>query len=279
MEAELYAYIKRHVRRMLGIDLDHYKEEQMRRRLDSWLVRTGAPDWGHYFRRLPADSQELSRFRDYLTINVSSFFRDVERWQELRKILAGVLLPVALERGTGRAGVKVWSAGCSIGAEPYSLAILLEELACPFRHSLLATDIDRSALEKARRRGPYTAEEIQNLSPEQRQAYLEPEGPPYFVRQRLATKVEFYEHDLLVDPFPVQLDLIVCRNVVIYFTSEAKETLYRRFYEALRPGGFLFVGATEIIPQSRSFGFEGYSISFYQKTTGRLPDYAKWLPA
>jgi chemotaxis protein methyltransferase CheR len=242
--------------------LDHYKDEQMRRRLDSWLVRSGAPDWNDYFRRLRSDEKELSRFRDYLTINVSAFFRDAERWQTLRNTIFPELCG-ALSRS--RAGLRVWSAGCSIGAEPYSLAILFEELSPVLRSLLLATDLDRGALARARSRGPYTADEIQNLSLAQRAAYLEPGGPPYYVKQQLAGKIDFREHNMLDDPYPGDFDLIVCRNVVIYFTAETKEMLYRKFYTALRPGGILFVGATEIIPHPQEIGFRNHGISFYKK--------------
>jgi chemotaxis protein methyltransferase CheR len=265
MEREIYSQVKLNIKKMLCINLDHYKDEQMRRRLDSWLVRCGAPDWNEYFKRLRSDSHELSRFRDYLTINVSSFFRDLERWQSLQELVAAELLKAAVKRDPVNAGLRVWSAGCSIGAEPYSLAMLLDQLAPAGRHQLIATDLDRSALVKARGRGPYNAEEIQNLTPAQRAAYLEPGGPPFFIRERLARKVEFREHDLLASPFPANQDLIVCRNVVIYFTAETKDELYRRFQAALRPGGVLFVGATEIVPHSQEIGLRAHGISFYRR--------------
>jgi chemotaxis protein methyltransferase CheR len=162
-------------------------------------------------------------------------------------------------------GLRVWSAGCSIGAEPYSLAILLDELYPRRRHNILATDLDRGALAKSRARGPYNPDEITGLSQAQRAAYLEPGGPPFYVRESLYRKVDFREHDLFRDPFPTDLDLIVCRNVVIYFTNQAKEMLYQKFHQALRPGGIFFVGATEIIPHPQTIGFRNCGVSFYQK--------------
>ena len=265
MEIEQYTLVKSSIKKLLQINLDHYKDEQMRRRLDSWLVRSGAPDWNEYFRRLRIDSHELSRFRDYLTINVSAFLRDIERWQALREDIFPELLRAALSGPGGSTGLKIWSAGCSIGAEPYSLAMLLEELSPARRHHILATDLDRSALARSRARGPYTVDEVQNLSPLQRANYLEPGGPPFFVKDRLVKRVEFREHDLLTAPFETGLDLIVCRNVVIYFTGETKDLLYRKFQQALRPGGILFVGATEIIPRPQEIGFRSSGISFYRK--------------
>ncbi len=271
MEEEVYAQVKITVRKLLGINLDYYKEEQMKRRLDSWLMRVGAPNWLEYFERLLTDGIELGRFRDYLTINVSAFFRDPESWQNLRqKVIPGLLeSAVQRERAKGSAlsepCLRVWSAGCSIGVEPYSLAILLEELTPKRQHYLLATDLDRGALAKAQARGPYTLDEVQNVSPVQRSSYFQAGGPPFFVAESLADRVEFRELDLLSDGFVRDMDLIVCRNVVIYFTEEAKAKLYRRFFEALRPGGVLFVGGTEVIPHANDIGFRSYSISFYQR--------------
>jgi chemotaxis protein methyltransferase CheR len=206
-----------------------------------------------------------------LTINVSAFFRDPERWQTLRQKVVPDLLAAAAagERAKGInlpvPHLRVWSAGCSIGMEPYSLVMLFEELTPNRRHYLLATDLDRGALIKAKARGPYTADEVQNVNPAQRAKHFQPGGPPYFVTETLAKRVEFRELDLLADPFVPGMDLIICRNVVIYFTEEAKAKLYRRFFDALRPGGVLFVGGTEVISHSSDIGFRSYGISFYQR--------------
>ncbi len=271
MEEEVYAQVKVTVRKLLGINLDCYKDEQMKRRLDSWLVRAGALNWPQYFERLLTDVIELGRFRDYLTINVSAFFRDPERWQNLREIVIPDLLESAFhrERAKGQAlsepCLRVWSAGCSIGVEPYSLAILLDELTPNRRHYLLATDLDRGALAKAQARGPYTGDEVQNVNHVQRSRYFQAGGPPFFVAEWLAGRVEFRELDLLSDGFVRDMDLIVCRNVVIYFTEGAKAKLYQRFFEALRPGGILFLGGTEVISHANDIGFRSHSISFYQR--------------
>lgn len=265
MEPELYSQVKISIKKFFEIDLIHYKDEQMRRRLDSWLVRSGETDWTNYFKRIRTDSKELGRFRNYLTINVSSFFRDPERWQSLQETVIPKLIKEALKLRPAHTGLRLWSAGCSIGAEAYTLAMMLDELSPMRRHFLMATDFDRGALEKAKEGGPYNAEEIQNLSATQRSAYLRPGGPPFFIKRLLIKKIDFREQNLLTNAFPSELDLIVCRNVVIYFTGETKESLYRKFYDALRQGGVLFVGATEIIPRPHEIGFKGCGISFYQK--------------
>jgi chemotaxis protein methyltransferase CheR len=258
MEQEQYQQIKASIRRLLNIDLTHYKDEQMRRRLDSWLIRSGAPNWEDYFKRVQADAKEMSKFRDYLTINVSEFFRDPERWRSLREKILPYLLQSS---GT----LKVWSAGCSTGQEPYTLAILLDEVLSGRPYSVLATDLDRGALSKAKARGPYTADEVRNLTPPQRSKYLETATAPIFIKPSLAQRITFREHNLFADPFESHLDLIVCRNVIIYFTAEAKEQLYKKFQAALRPGGVLFLGGTEIIPRPMELGFRNQDISFYIK--------------
>lgn len=259
MQESEYIQIEREVRRLLGVDLQAYKSQQMQRRLETRLNRSGCVTWAEYFKRLEQDPAERRAFREYLTIKVTSFFRDPDKFA----FLAEVILPALLKR---RSNLNIWSAGCAHGAEPYALAILLAELTSPYRmHRIVATDVDRSALEVARAGGPYTAEELKTVSPEIRARYFRPVGQRYQVVDELRKKVEFKLHDLLRDPFERDLDLIVCRNVVIYFTEQAKVTLYRRFYEALRPGGVLFVGSTEIVPQARELGFHTIGISFYQK--------------
>lgn len=264
METETYTFLKQNVKKLLDINLEHYKDEQMKRRLDSWLVRCGAPGWHEYFTRLRSDGGELSRFRDYLTINVSAFFRDPERWKYLQENILPTLLKEA-GRSNLLGRLRLWSAGCSHGAEPYTLAMLLDQLTPNRQHELLATDLDHSILARARQGGPYSAEDVLNLSPALRVAYLQAGGPPFYVQRNLLKKITFCEQNMISDPFSSNFDLIICRNVVIYFTAETKDVLYRKFHAALRPGGVLFVGATEILPRPQEIGFRSYGISFYQK--------------
>lgn len=265
MDIEQYDQVKTQVWRLLRIDLNHYKREQMIRRLDSWLIRVNAPTWDEYFRRLQADDKELSKFRDYLTINVSEFFRDIERWETLRKQIIPDLLKQSQGLRPGRGGLRIWSAGCSTGQEPYSLSILMDELAPYQDHQITATDLDRGALGKAMARGPYSADDIRNVSAERREKYFEAGGPPYFIKEKTGRFIHFREQNLLLDKFDTNFDLIICRNVIIYFTNEAKLDLYKRFQAALRPGGILFLGGTEVIPRPTDIGLQSFGISFYRK--------------
>jgi chemotaxis protein methyltransferase CheR len=263
MNQEEYTTIKARVLQMIGINLDPYKDEQMKRRLDSWLSRSGTPSWTDYFYRIKSDENELKRFRDYLTINVAEFFRDAERWQYLRQNVIPDLLKSNLAQGKLENNLKIWSAGCSIGAEPYSLAIMMDEITPTKKHHILASDLDWGALNKAKAGGPFVADEVRNISPVEKSTYFKPGGPPFFVTNNLIQKVFFKELNLLQEEFENNFDLIVCRNVVIYFTAETKTKLYQKFRDALRPGGILFVGGTEIIPRPQEFGLKSTGFSFY----------------
>ena len=263
MDADVYAQVKISIKKLLDIDLNHYKDEQMKRRLDSWLVRSRLQSWPEYMRLVTSSPDECSRFRNYLTINVTEFFRDQDRWNTLRRDVLPKLLKNGGQPGL-RGGLRAWSAGCSVGVEAYSLAILLDEEMPRSSYYLAATDLDRGALKKATDRGPYTADEVKNMTHEQRTKYLR-EQKGFYVNENVARRVTFKEQNLLEDRFEKDFDLIVCRNVVIYFTTEAKSLLYEKFHAALRPGGILFVGGTEIIPRPLEFGFRNFGISFYEK--------------
>jgi chemotaxis protein methyltransferase CheR len=177
----------------------------------------------------------------------------------------------------------VWSAGCSHGHEPYSLAILLAETTGLHRHHLIqATDIDRSALQRAQAGGPYSASDLANVPLDLRARYFRVDGDQYYVVDDLRRKVTFAHHNLLADPFEEEFDLIVCRNVVIYIKAEAKVRLYQRFHDALRAGGVLFLGGTEVVSKPSSLGFELLNVSLYRRN-GKEPsprqDAARYVPA
>ncbi len=260
MELDVYERIKTVVKSSVGIDLEHYKDEQMRRRLDSWLVRSGLKTWDEYFAKIKVNPDELLKFRNYLTINVTEFYRDTERWKHLQSTVFPIII-----RDSGVRGLRLWSAGCSIGAEPFTLGMILDELTPTRKHYILGTDLDKGAIGRALSGGAFITEEVRGLSPIQRSKYLRPGGPPFYVIESLVKKITFREQNMISDTFERDFDLIVCRNVVIYFTSATKDLLYKKFTDALRKGGILFIGGTEIIPHPQDFGLRSIGISFYQK--------------
>jgi chemotaxis protein methyltransferase CheR len=199
-----------------------------------------------------------------LTINVSEFFRDPQQFERLRSQILPELL-------AGGAKVKIWSAACSHGEEPYSVAIILHELNAVHRASILATDIDRVVLARARAGGPYQRGDMRNVSPKQLQDYFTKTGDDYTVVDTMRRRIDFRELNLLADRFDQGFDLIICRNVMIYFSDETKQRLFERFNRALNPRGVLFVGGTEALLGPDTRGFERLGGNFYRKAADVAP--------
>ena len=244
--------------RAIGLPLGAYKEPQMKRRLATVMTRRGIAAWAAFAKAIQADAQLLSDVKDTLTINVSEFFRQPERFADIKDVYIPKLLA---ERST----LKLWSAGCSIGCEPYTLAMILNEVDPRGAHSVIATDVDMPILNRARGGASYPAAEVRSVPPAFLKKYFARDGDTYSVHEEIKRKVQFRRHDLLKDTYPADLDLILCRNVVIYFTEEAKEKIYAGFAKALRPGGFLFIGGSEMIMRSQDAGFRPSGTSIYQR--------------
>lgn len=249
------------IRALTGIDLSHYRPGQMERRMRAFGVRHGATDLVAYLEILRRDPAARDGFLDRMTINVSELFRNPERFGELE---ASYLPALA---AANPSGLRVWSAGCSYGAEIYSLGILLNELAPGRRHQLLAADLDEQILARARI-GWFTSADMRNVTADRRKKWFTQsltDRERWTVTDDLRRAVEVKRLDLLKDGYPRDLDLIACRNVVIYFNDDAKDQIYRRFLEALRPGGILFVGGTERVSGAEEMGWERAGTFFYRK--------------
>ena len=259
MEDRTYQMLQRRIRELLGIDLDGYKTPQMRRRLETFVrKRAGNEEPLQFIRTLDRRPEVLADLRDTLTINVSEFFRDSAQWELLRRELFPELL--AQQRR-----VQIWSAGCSAGQEPYSLAIVADELGAADRVHIAATDYDRSILQRARAGGPYVDGDLKNLSRAQRADYFSKDGGTFTVVDSIRRVPRFSEMNLLADRFRVGFHLIACRHVMIYLAPETKLTLLEKFREALAPGGYLFIGGTEALLGDEREGFEPASGNFYRK--------------
>jgi chemotaxis protein methyltransferase CheR len=259
-----YAYLKRRIRRLLDFNVDEYRPQQMRRRLEQ-LVGRRAPGVALFVRALESDPGPLDELRRLLTINVSEFFRDPAQFA----VIADQVLPELLD---GRSRVEVWSAGCARGQEPYTLAMIADELGAAPRVKILATDIDQEALAHAMAGGPYLPAEVRQLPEQWLQACCTATAEGAFVTDALRRRVDFALHDLLADPYPLGLDLIVCRNVTIYFTPETKQRLVRQFLDSLREGGFLFIGGAEALVGADLAGFQRINGGIYQKSAGRVSE-------
>ena len=258
MDDKDWVEFKRKLKLKTEIDLDLYKEPQMKRRIGNLVNRTGMNSYSAYFDKVAKDKDDFAAFIEYLTINVSEFFRTPEKFGKLETDV----IPDLLKRSSR---LNIWSAGCSIGAEPYSLAMIMKELTPGVKHRILASDLDIEILAKAKH-GVYMENEIKAMTPERRAKYFDPApGNKFAVKPEIKSCIEFKRHNLLKDPFENNFDLILCRNVVIYFTEEAKDQLYANFFKALKPGGILFVGATEAILNFRKLGYTSFQPFFYQK--------------
>jgi len=255
-----FAGFQQRVEAKTGILLSQYKSDQMRRRIATLAEKAGCPSFVAYSQKMERDTGTLADFLDRMTINVTELLRNPNRFEELA---AGVL-PGLLARRPG-APLSIWSAGCSYGAEAYTLAMLLHEINPATPHRIKGTDLDLAVLTKAER-PCFGSMDMANVSPVRREAHFHEIGGSYQPKSHLRAKVRFGPHDLLAGPYPkVEYDLILCRNVVIYFMDDAKERIYRGFFQALRPGGVLFVGGTERISDPRAIGFELLCPFFYRK--------------
>lgn len=245
------------INKKTGINLSLYKEAQMKRRLTSLYEKKGYTSFLEYFRQLDNNQDELYEFLDRMTINVSEFYRNYKRWEILEKT---ILTPM-LER---EKLLKVWSAACSTGEEPYTLAMLLSKFRPLSRIKITATDIDDNAIARAKL-ATYQERSLQEVPEEMKKRFFIKDGSFYKVKDEIKQTVTFKKQNLLADPFEASHDLIVCRNVLIYFTEEAKAQLYHKFSDSLKKGGVLFVGSTEQIFQPAQYGFEVVDTFFYKK--------------
>lgn len=245
------------VKKRTSIDLSLYKEAQMKRRLTSLYEKKGYRDFRTFFDAMMKDQSLMEEFLDRMTINVSEFYRNSSRWEVLEK----KLLPEMLNKNKR---LKIWSDACSTGEEPYTIAMILSNFVGLGDINILATDIDMNVMERAKR-GIYPERSLQEVPNEMKERYFSKEEGFYKLSDDLKRTVTFKKHNLLADQFQQNFDLIVCRNVLIYFTEQAKEVLYQKFSNSLNKNGLLFVGSTEQIFNPIKYGLESKETFFYKK--------------
>lgn len=254
-----FLQFKSKIASLINLDLTNYKNTQMERRINSLMNKNGHENLMEYYQLLKKDPDKLKEFINMLTINVSEFFRNTEKFNELENIYIPQLL-----KNSSR--LKIWSAGCSFGAEIYSLAMILDSHGVLNKSTLIASDFDRNILEKAKK-GIYIKQEFDTVKPEYKKYFkkLNSNQNLFQIDPKISQKVIFNRCDLLNSAFEKDFDLILCRNVVIYFTEEAKDKLYQKFYDSLKNKGILFIGSTERINNYKNIGFITLSNFFYQK--------------
>lgn len=241
------------------IDLSLYKENQMKRRLISFRNKKNFSNFLDLYNAMEKDEQIYNEFLDKITINISEFFRNELRW----KILEDKIIPLILE-ATNKKTIKCWSCACSTGEEPYTLAMILNNSFPNISYEILATDLDESALNKAKE-GIYIERQLREMPLNYKEKYFKVEDKLFYVDSVIKKNIKFKKQDLLVDKFDNNFDLIICRNVMIYFTEEAKQLLFKKISAALNSGGVLFVGSTEQVFNSNLYNLNMIDNFFYQK--------------
>lgn len=284
LDEATFALLRDRIQAHSGIFLDDSRRRSLGRTLTSRLAQQGLDNWQQYLELLDsaAGSQEIVALVEEVVNNETHFFRNPRHF----RLLAEVVLP-ELER-TRPAGVplRIWSAGCSTGQEPYSLAITVAEaLGMPPRRpvQIVATDISRRALLHARR-GLYTARDMQRVEPDYQKRYFQPVGGGFQVKPELQDIIVFQELNLVAEPLPVLVrgvDVIFCRNVTIYFRVETSRRLMANLYRCLNEGGYLFIGFSETLWQVFD-AFERVQsggVFYYRKgQSGRPPEQRAKMP-
>ena len=232
----------------LGIQSANYKEDYLKRRVQSRMRMNGVHTYREYLSMLRNNHTEQEALKKGLTINVTKFWRDTPVFDAIKK----EIIPELRRR---KKTIRIWSAGCATGEEPYTLAIIAHEASVmnkDIKFTIFASDIDEDALMKAKE-GIYHRKALENLSEAQvRRHFTERDDGKYEVKPHLKQYIRFSRHDLMSGtPVTRHLDMILCRNVTIYFTEHQKDELARMFAPALTLGGYYVIGKTEYL--SRDF--------------------------
>ncbi|MET8999996.1 CheR family methyltransferase [Amycolatopsis sp. NPDC004169] len=229
-----------------GFDFTGYKRSSLMRRVRRRMSQVGTESYTDYIDQLQVNADEFVALFNTILINVTGFFRDPDAWEHLREHV----LPALLAERNPEEPIRVWSAGCSAGQEAYSLAMLFADVlgveAFRQRVKIYATDVDDEALAQARH-AAYTPAEVEGLTEAQLEQFFELQGSRYCFRKDLRRSVIFGRNDLVQDAPISRIDLLVCRNTLMYFNAETQTKILERFHFALAPRGVLFLGKAEML--------------------------------
>lgn len=227
-----------------GINFDYYRETYLKRRLKVRLTLTKTHTYSNYMQFLKTNPEEFKRLIDDITVNYTKFFRDTDVYDFLKDTLLPKLI------FSSKPWIRIWSAGCSTGEEPYSLSMLIHEISIKSpkdrRITIYASDIDETVLAKSET-GEYNQRAVQSVNEKLLNKYFDCQEKNYKVKPFVKEIVHFEKQDLMSPPLRRNLDLILCRNVMIYFSREIQQIIYGHFYDSLRPGGYFISGKTELI--------------------------------
>lgn len=253
-----YLAFCRSLRELCGVDLTQYKRPQMERRLRAFFGRRGISRLTDCIEDLRNDPAQLDALLDRITINVSQLWRNPEQWE----LLESVVLP-DLDRGGGE--LRAWSAGCSYGAEPYTLAAICHLTDRGAHVKIRGTDIDKRMV--ARARAAIFSDSDARAAPSAKlQAAFDRVDGGWRAKRSLRAMTKFDVGDLLAGSPPSgHYDLILCRNTVIYFSEQIRDELHARLAEGLRPGGYLIIGSTERVADPAALSLQMTHPFIYRK--------------
>ena len=246
-----------YIEREMEFETGFYNDAYLDRRISARMRRTDQDDYREYQQLLETDDGERERLLDSLSINVTGFFRNPEAWEALREVLADLT--------DSNRRVRVWSAPCADGREPYSLAMLAldDDDVDARRIDIVGTDINHDVLDVARA-GVYESSQTTDVADElefieEYSAYVEREGNQFRVRDSVKQMVQFEQHDLIRGESKRNFDLVLCRNLLIYIDAAHKTPIFETIRESLRDGGYLMIGMTETLPTACRRDFEAVS--------------------
>jgi chemotaxis protein methyltransferase CheR len=242
-----FAELKTLIKRKIGFNCEDYKQAHLKRRLAVRLRANHSRSYKEYAGVLLTNESESQRLKETLTVNVTELFRNPETYESVSK---NVLPELFKSKGINKT-IRVWSAGCSNGEEPYSIAIMLREfLGISIKRydiSILGTDIDEDSLKKAEN-GIYHLKQLEKIGRERIERFFnQNDDYTYGVIDEIQNLVKFRYHDMISGPRLYGFDVIFCRNVTIYFEQALQEKLYLNFYNALNDGGYFVMGKTETL--------------------------------
>ncbi|UCG01242.1 MAG: protein-glutamate O-methyltransferase CheR [Candidatus Heimdallarchaeota archaeon] len=258
-----------------GCDISSYKDKYISRRLAIRMRGHNCKTYEDYYDILIQNDKEINLLKKSLSINVTKYFRDPDTWEEVQRILSFYVKEIK-EREISPS-LRIWSAGCAVGSESYSIASIVHHTLgnhfLKYDVKIYATDFNDELLQIARR-GIYEGEILENIPKEFLVKYFEPFAKGKRVKYNIRKMVDYSYLDLLKDNyrFP-KLNIIFCRNVIIYFSKEIQKEIFRKFDNLLVPNGFLILGRTEILPQSFKESFDVFSLRhrIYRKKLDSSP--------
>lgn len=255
-----------YLRQKHHFDFTNYKREGLMRRICYRMQQLSISDFSKYNDYLEVDSEEFVNLFNIIENNLTYFFRDIDDWY----YLSNQIIPQIIASKSSEEPIRTWSAGCSSGQETYTLAMLLAEVLgleqFHQRVQIYGTDIDQEALNQARQ-GSYFSDQVTNVPGSLLNKYFERADDCYVFRRDLGNSIFFYRRNMIEDPPLSRMDLLLCRNTLIYFNLEAQTKVLMRFHFSLKDSGFLFLGKSEMAPNLDLFS----SVNLHHRIFAKVP--------